>query len=178
MTAKPIDYFAPSTNLEEAIIRRIMGDCRKAFIAEDIKQDGLDSIPPESMAHGRRGKFSRMVDGEGWRSRSGEDLPDLEEGEVEIARVALANSVHGEVTSLRVRRKGSVMLLRLVDEYQREFEVPFSEIAQPFTAGALIEWLAGCDPCPFEPECELRIASPFYEGLQQLLDDHLKRALE
>lgn len=178
MTAKPIDYFAPSTNLEEAIIRRIKGNYRKEFITDTIKKDGLDSIPPQWTAHSLEEMFKEMLASRNPRMRGGEDLPDLEEGEVEIARVSLANSVHGEVTSLRVRRKGSVMLLRLVDEYQREFEVPFSEIAQPFTAGALIEWLAGCDPCPFEPECELRIASPFYEGLQQLLDDHLKRALE
>jgi hypothetical protein len=70
------------------------------------------------------------------------------------------------------------MLLRLVDEYETEFEIPHSKIAQPFTAAALIEWFAGCDPCPLESDCQLRIASPFYEGLQQLLDDHRSGAEE
>lgn len=170
-----IDYFAPSKSLEEAIIRRIKGDHRKAFIAEAIKQDGLDSIPPQWTAHELGEMFKMMLTSRNPRNRGGEDLPDLEAGEMEIARVSLADSVHGEVTSLRVRRDGNAMALRLVDEYQTEFELPSERIQRPFTDEELVQFLADCEPCPFETDCRLRIASPFHQSLQSLLDDRLDR---
>ena len=102
-------------------------------------------------------------------------VADLEEGEVEIARVSLADSVHGEVTSLRVRRDGNAMALRLVDEYQTEYELPTDRIEKPFTDTELVEFLADCEPCPFETDCRLRIASPFHQSLQSMLDERLGR---
>ena len=176
MSNRPIDYFAPSTNLEEAIIRRIKGNYRKEFITDTIKKDGLDSIPPQWTAHSLEEMFKEMLASRNPRMRGGEDLPDLEEGEVEIARVSLANSVHGEVTSLRARKAGGRIQLRLVDEYESEFELPQTEIAAPFSAEELLEFFAACEPCPFETECRLRIASLFYEGLQTRLDEILERA--
>lgn len=176
MSNHPIDYFAPSSSLEEAVIRRIKGDHRKVFVTEAIRQDGLDSIPPQWTAHNLDELFKTMLMSQNPRNRGGEDLPDLDEGEVEVARVSLANSVHGEVTSLRARRAGGRIQLRLVDEYESEFELPQTEIAAPFSAEELLEFFAACEPCPFETECRLRIASPFYEGLQTRLDEILERA--
>ncbi|MFO0962034.1 MAG: hypothetical protein U0625_03915 [Phycisphaerales bacterium] len=176
MSNRPIDYFAPSSSLEEAVIRRIKGDHRKVFIAEAIRQDGLDSIPPQWTAHNLDELFKTMLMSRNPRNRGGEDLPDLDEGEVEVARVSLADSVHGEVTSLRARKAGGRIQLRMVDEYESEFDLPQTEIAAPFSAGELIAFFAACEPCPFDTDCRLRIASPFYEGLQRLLDSHLERA--
>ena len=176
MSNSNIDYFAKPKSLEEAIIRRIKGDHRKVFIAEAIKQDGLDSIPPQWTAHNLDEMFKMMLTSRNPRNRGGEDLPDLDDGEVEIARVSLADSVHGEVTSLRVRRDGASMMLRLVDEYETEFELPSQRIERPFTDEELVEFLADCEPCPFETDCRLRIASPFHQSLQSLLDERLDRA--
>ena len=178
MIGKPVDDFAPPSSLEEAIIRRIKGDYRKVFITKTIQQDGLDSIPSLWTGHSLQEMFKGMLTSQNPRNRGGEDLPDLADGEVEIVRVSLADSVHGEVTSLRAQRTSDAILLRLVDEYETEFELPLSEIAQPFSAAELIEFLLGCSPCPLESSCQLRIASPFYKGLQQLLDDHLDGAAE
>ena len=173
MSNSNIDYFAKPKSLEEAIIRRIKGDHRKAFIAKAIKQDGLDSIPPQWTAHELGEMFKMMLTSRNPRNRGGEDLPDLEEGEVEITRVSLADSVHGEVTSLRVRRDGNAMALRLVDEYQTEFVLPSDRIESPFTDEELVQFLADCEPCPFDTDCRLRIASPFHQSLQSLLDERL-----
>jgi hypothetical protein len=170
-----IDYFAKPKSLEEAVIRRIKGDHRKAFIAEAITRDGLDSIPPQWTAHELDEMFKMMLMSRNPRNRGGEDLPDLGEGEVEIARVSLADSVHGEVTSLRVRRDGNAMALRLVDEYQTEFDLPTDRIERPFTDRELVEFLADCKPCPFETECRLRVASPFHQSLKSLLNERLDR---
>jgi hypothetical protein len=176
VTHQPIDYFESSRSLEEAVIRRIKGDHRKEFIAEAIRQDGLDSIPPQWTAHNLEEIFKAMLMSHDPRNRGGEDLPDLDEGEVEIARVSLADSVHGEVTSLRARKNAGRIHLRMVDEYETEFEVPRTEIAAPLSATELIEFFAACEPCPFDTDCKLRIASPFYQGLQKLLDEHLDGA--
>jgi hypothetical protein len=173
MSKPNIDYFAKPKSPEEAIIRRIKGDHRKSFIAEAIKRDGLDSVPPQWTTHELDEIFKLMLTSRNPRNRGGEDLPDLKEGEVEIARVSLADSVHGEVTSLRVRRDGNVLALRLVDECETEFQLPIEQIEQPFTDHELVAFLADCEPCPFETDCRLRIASPFYERLQSLLDDRL-----
>ena len=173
MPKPPIDYFAPSSSLEEAIIRRIKGNHRKTLVAEAIQRDGLDSIPPQWTAHALDEMFKTMMASRNLSNRGGEDLPDLEEGEVEIARVSLADSVHGEVTSLRATRSANNIQLRLVDEYATTFELPQSEIVGPFTATELIKFLAECEPCPLEGTCQRAIASPFYRGLQKLLDKHL-----
>ena len=170
-----IDYFAAAGSLEEAVIRRIKGDFRKAFIAEAIRQDGFDSIPPQWTAHNLDELFKTMLMSRNPRNRGGEDLPDLDEEEVEVARVSLADSVHGEVTSLRARKAGSRIQLRMVDEYETEFDLPQTELAAPLSAGELIEFFAACQPCPFDTDCRLRIASPFYEGLQTLLEEHIER---
>ena len=175
MTNHPINYFTPARTALETMIRRIKGDYRKAFIAEAIKQDGLESIPSQWLEHELDETFKLALMSRGPRNRGGEDLPDLEDGEVEVARLSLANSVHGEVTSLRACSTCGQILLRLVDEYQTEFELPHNLITVAFSAAELVEFFAACKPCPLETDCQLRIASPFYEGLQELLDARLER---
>jgi hypothetical protein len=96
----------------------------------------------------------------------------------EIARVALVDSVHGEVTSLRAQRGPGSISLCLVDEYETEFDLPRESIDRPFTSAELIRFLAECSPSPLESECQLRISSPFHGDLQALLDEHLERSAE
>lgn len=55
---------------------------------------------------------------------SGEDLDDLLDGEVEIARTHWTKTIHGEVVSIRARRDGDRIRYRVVDEHQHWFEVP------------------------------------------------------
>lgn len=53
--------------------------------------------------------------------RSGADIPDFFETELEIARLRFAKTVHEEVTSLRARRVGSRIVYRVVDELVEEW---------------------------------------------------------
>jgi hypothetical protein len=147
-----------------------------ALLTKVRQKSAIDSIPPQWTAHNLDELFKTMLSSRNPRNRGGEDLPDLDEGEVEVARVSLADSVHGEVTSLRARKAAGLIQFRLVDEYETEFDLPQTVIAAPLSAGELIEFFAACEPCPFDTDCRLRIASPFYEGLQKLLDEHLERA--
>ncbi len=172
MSKPTIDYFAPPKSLEQAILRRIKGATRRALVAEQIKQHGLDSIPialtTQSLDDLRGAWWKKM----GWNASGGEDLPDLHKSDIEIARVRYADTIHGEVTSLRAKREGKRIKLRLCDEYETEFTLPTSTISRPFEAAELIQFLADCDPSPFDNDCTMEIASPFHEDLQQLLDAH------
>ena len=172
MSNSNIDYFAKPKSLEEAIIRRIKGADRRALIAEQIKRHGLDSIPVELTTQALnelRGVWWKRM---GWRASGGEDLPDLANMEVEIARVRYVDTIHGEVTSLRASRHGNKIKLRLCDEYQTDFTLPTSTIDEPFSSSDLIRFLADCDPSPFDNGCTMKIDSQFHENLQQLLDAH------
>ncbi len=102
----------------------------------------------------------------------------LKRREVEVVRVSLVDTIHGEVISLRARKAGGRIQLRLVDEYETEFELPYTAIDAPLSAEDLIKFLASCDPSPFDNECQLEIESQFYKGLQKLLDQLLDRKRE
>lgn len=173
MSNPNIDYFAKPKSLEEAVLRRIKGADRRAMVADLIKRDGLDSIPVELTTQNldeHRGTWWKLL---GWRASGGEDLPNLKKSEVEIARVRNVDTIHGEVTSLRAIRRGKKIQLRLCDEYRTEFTLPTESIDKPFSSSELIRFLADCDPSPFDNECTMEIASPFYTDLQRLLDAHL-----
>jgi hypothetical protein len=79
--------------------KRIKANYRRGFVSRAMRDQGTDSIPDLWKSH----EFSEVL--KNWfgrqnpQFRGGEDLPDLENGEVEIARLTLANSVHGEVTN-------------------------------------------------------------------------------
>ena len=106
----------------------------------------------------------------GPRARGGEDLPDLDQGEVEIARLSLVNSVHGEVTSLRAKRDpgGPSILLSMVDEYDTEFELPKREVPAPLTAQEVLVMFRDAEPTPPETSCQIEFSSVFYPNLDSL----------
>lgn len=99
------DYFAPANSAEDAMLRRIKGNFRRQMISKNILNEGLPSVPELWSAHEISEDFKGILTSTaGPRARGGEDLPDLAEGEVEIARLTLVDSVHGKVTSLRAKR--------------------------------------------------------------------------
>ena len=101
---------------------------------------------------------------------SGEDLPDLAEHEVEIARLTLADSVHGEVASLRARKEPGEAMIHfcLVDEYETEIDIPCKQSATPLSAEQVIECFRQADPCQTETDCEIEFQSFFYQDLNDV----------
>jgi len=93
----------------------------------------------------------------GPQARGGEDLPDLVQGEVEIARLTLVDSVHGEATSLRAKRdpEDLSILLSMVDEYGTEFELPTRKVSVPLTAEEVLVIFRDADPTPTETSCQI-----------------------
>lgn len=103
--------------------------------------------------------------------RSGEDLPDLEDGEVEIARLRLTRSIHQEVTSLRAAPAGEGATLRLVDEYEEEAELPFDRIDGELTIQQVVDLFVLADPSPVEFG-PFEVMSDFFADLDRAFDGH------
>lgn len=163
------DYFAPAPNEEETVLRRIKGNFRRTFVGESIKNDGLGSIPDAWKDHDISEMLKTMLQGQHPSARGGEDLPDLEEGEVEIARRTLSNSVHGEVSSLRARsgKKSEEILFRMVDEYGEGIDLPQDSATAPLTSEEVITMFRDSEPSQTETDCEIEFQSFFYPDLDE-----------
>lgn len=81
--------------------------------------------------------------------------------------MTLANSVHGEVTSLRAAPGAtpSEIVFRMVDEYETEIEVPIISATAPLTVEEVIRMFTDSEPSPTETECEIEFQSYFYPDL-------------
>jgi hypothetical protein len=165
-----IDYFSPATSPEEQALRRIKGNFRLQFVRRSIAEDGLDSVPSAWLDHDISEVLKNMLQAQHPQARGGEDLPDLNKDEVEIARLTLANSVHGEVTSLRARpeSEGSGIALRMVDEYGAEITLPAPHVPLPLTPEEIVSLFQAADPSPTETSCEVRFHSWFYPNLNEV----------
>ena len=169
------DYFQPTTPVE-TILRRIKGNMRRAMVVAAVEQEGVDSIPEPWLTHDLSEDLKSTLGRQQPNYRGGEDLPDLFDGEVEIARHSLVNSVHGEVTSLRARRADDswTILLRIVDEYgdisEEEYKLEKSCFSSPLTAEEVLQVFNNSEPCACLQSCEQRFSSDFYPGLDELAD--------
>jgi len=163
-----MNYFAPAPTAEESVLRIIKGNYRRQFVGKSMEEDGVDSVPPAWKEHNLSEVLRGFLGGQHPRARGGEDLPDLEEGEVEIARMSLVDSVHGEVTSLRARHENDQILYRIVDEYGTEIDLPYGETKAPLTTEQVIEMFRDCEPSQTETECEVEFQSFFYDDLDDV----------
>lgn len=173
------DYFGEAASEADAVLRRIKGNTRRSMIAQTLlRGEPIESVPEAWTAHDLSSYLKNFLQAQHPQARGGEDLPDLLDGEVEIARVTLVDSVHGEVTSLRARlgrsddgsAGGAGIALRLVDEWETDFALPLMQVDRALTAEELLDLLASTDPSPLESSCQLRLDSPFYPELDLLAD--------
>lgn len=169
MTERRPDYFSPPATPAQAALRCAKGNTRRAMLASALERgDTLDSIPDAWLQHDLPEFNKALLQQMHPRARGGEDLPDLLEGEVEIARITLADSVHGEVTSLRARKVAKKEIrLTLVDEYETEYSLPREKFDRPLTEVELLQLLAATDPCRLRSSCQLRLDSSFYPALDE-----------
>jgi hypothetical protein len=162
---KSIDYFAKPASNEEAAIRRIKGNFRREFVMRGILGNGLASVPPAWLEHDLSMFLKDFLTSTHPTARGGEDLPDLEAGEVEIARLSLTNSVHAEVTSLRARNDGKEIALRMVDEYATAIELPFDRMPKPLGDEEVFNLFKDAEPSPMNTGCEFEFQSFFHKTL-------------
>ena len=147
----------------------IKGEFRRDMVAQAIADDGIESIPDIWRAPGLDERFKGLLQSQHPQNRGGEDLEDLLDGEVEIARVILLDAVHREVTSLRARPAPAgdtaKILLRMVDEYQTEIELPRTEIEAALSTGEILAMFRDSEPSTTETGCQLGFQSFFYPDL-------------
>lgn len=161
------NYFDDSLGEVGTMLMKIKGNWRRIIVANSIKADGLNSVESDWTAHDIGDEKKRSLQLQHLQFRGGEDLPDLMPGEIEIARLSLLDSVHGEVTSLRARQNEntSQILLRIVDEWETEYKITPNIVDQPLTVADIMECFKTAEPSPMETECEYQITSFFYSEL-------------
>lgn len=132
----------------ERDLRRIKGTFRR-LRAREMVESG-ESPMAEMLEHELAEHLKVGLQMEvGPQARGGEDLPDLLDGEVEVARITYSRTVHGEVVSLRAVRAGDDRLaLRLVDEYGTEFALPFAEVHGTISAEQVVAIYLTSAPSP------------------------------
>ena len=134
----------------ERDLRRIKGTFRR-MRAREMVESG-ESPMAEMLAHELAEYLKVGLQMEvGTQARGGEDLPDLLDGEVEVARITYSRTVHGEVVSLRAVRAGDDRLaLRLVDEYGTEFTLAFDEVHGTISAEQVVAIYLTSTPSPVD----------------------------
>jgi hypothetical protein len=164
-----IDYFKPAVTAEEEMIRRIKGNYRRQFVSRAIQDEGVDSVPEPWKGHEISAVLKGVLGQQHPRFRGGEDLPDLANSEVEIARLTLTNSVHGEVTSLRTKRsvESGKISLGMVDEYESEITLPYRIADMPLTSEQVVSLFRDADPSPTNFGCEFEFQSFFHPDLNE-----------
>ena len=170
MKEKMIDYFKPPVTAKEEIVRRIKGNYRRRFVSRAIQDEGVNSVPDAWKNHDISEVLKGWLGRQNPQFRGGEDLPDLENGEVEIARLTLANSVHGEVTSLRAKltKQDGKISLRMVDEYESEIKLPYQLANMPLTSEQVIGLFRDADPTATKFGCEIEFQSFFHADLNEV----------
>ncbi len=165
------DYFVEAPSVEAAVLHGIKGNFRRGMVGKSLLTEGLASVPEPWRAHDISEQLKDVLTSTaGPQARGGEDLPDLVQGEVEIARLTLVDSVHGEVTSLRAKRdpEDLSISLSMVDEYGTELELPTRKVSVPLTAEEVLVIFRDAEPTPTNTSCQIRFSSFFYPDLDAL----------
>jgi len=137
---RPDSYWTPARDPLDAALRNVKGRNRREMIRDYHEAGDLDQLG-ESLLADTLDEQSRKNPGLIHPTfMGGEYLPDYGRSEIEIARIELASTTN-DVISLRARPIGSRIKYRLVDEYSSEFRLPQQTSSQPFSLGALVQFL-------------------------------------
>ncbi len=139
----PIDFdFTPADYRDvaspaAALLLNVKGDLRRRLLRDLLNGRGTPGVDPslwsESAPDLARGLLARVHP----QWMGGEHLPPYLPGEVEIARVTLAN-VTRDVISVRARRRGGRYRYRVVDDYGARWRLKVQSSAKPLPLRLLI----------------------------------------
>lgn len=153
-TDRPIDFsFRPATYWPEQeslelLISRIKGEQRRLRGEVLVREGRIDELR-ELIEGGLLSDDLSDHDREEWgrlhpSNLGGEYLPETDDGDVEIARVAIASTT-GDVQSVRAHHAPNGIRIQVVDEYESEFSTGVRSYAQPLTLRELIDFIDGSD---------------------------------
>ncbi len=136
---RPKTYF-PESPTREQLLARIKGQSRREMARGILETEGIaglsDFVAREELNDHDRDMWGLVHP----HMMGGEYLPGLRPEEVEIARISLKSTTFDQ-KSIRARPEGDRIRLSVEDEYETEYELPFTLIAQPLSLGELIEFL-------------------------------------
>jgi len=143
---RPRSYFWPM-GLREHLLATVKGSLRRELLDLLGDRRGMDDerviaiLARPSISGRLRRALGRIHPA----FMSGEYLPDLRRGEVEIARIRVG-SVMGDVTSVRARRTKKGIAFRIEDEHETEYEIRPRWAREPLTMFALIRLIENAKP--------------------------------
>ena len=184
---RPASYFWP-LGLETHLLSRVKGAQRKTALKEWIDggraEDVPDFIAKSALTEDERIAFGRIHP----HFMGGEYLPDIDEKEVEIARITLASTT-SDVTSVYARRDKRRIHYRVVDEYGGDTltgpttrtsikPLTLKELVKFFNAAwPLIDVIRGNEFSSVEEALDFFTAqSQFYLQIDQLYRQRIRRA--
>ncbi|MDA9983098.1 hypothetical protein N9H39_10315 [Gammaproteobacteria bacterium] len=136
LSYRPYSYW-PDSPGRDVLLSRIKGKARRDIVREKLEKEGFTDLPAflarEDLDEVDRklwGSFHPML-------IDGEYLPDVDDDEVEIARISLMSTT-GDQISVRACRNGEKFRFKVVDEYDSEFHLAFDESERPLTLGEII----------------------------------------
>ena len=135
----PESYWLESDPLA-AIIKNVRGEKRRQLIREAWKAGLFEYLAQElisdELPDSLRTQFGRIHPS----FMGGEYLPDLDVGEVEIARICLSSTT-ADVISLFAAPCNPGISYRIVDEYEEVYLLPIAESTTPLTLADVIRQL-------------------------------------
>lgn len=140
---RPRSYFWPM-GLETHLLSRIKGAERRAIVEGLVKAGRVDEVfdfvAKSALDEDERKALGRIHP----RFMGGEYLPNLGQGEVEIARITIQSTLQ-DVTSVFARRGRRRIYYRVVDEYEGETLSGKTErtSTKPLTLGELEQFFNG-----------------------------------
>jgi hypothetical protein len=146
---RPATYW-PASLTPEQLLSRIRGQRRQQIARELYENSGFTALNEflvkEGLAEDERAAWGAV----GPWNMGGEYLPELDAGEVEIARISMASTTSDQI-SVRARQQDGSIRYRIVGEYEEEegmrLIMPFDTSEQPLTLGRLMELIDGaCIP--------------------------------
>lgn len=141
LSFQPSTYWPAAPSVDE-LLSSISGEARRAIVRDDpsrsVEPDDFLIKPTLSEAERRAwGSIHPALMG-------GEYLPELLEGQVEIARISLASTT-GDQISIRARRLPDAIEYAVVDEYETAYVCTPERSIHPLTLGELIELIDGTE---------------------------------
>lgn len=139
---RPATYW-PAAPTVEQLLSRIKGQARRDQARAIMESEGFSGLSAfvarQTLSDDDRAKWGAIHP----LLMGGEYLPDLDDKQVEIARISLASTTGDQISVRAVGREGAIHYL-VVDEYETEYEVlPTSQSKEPLTLGELIALLDG-----------------------------------
>ena len=140
------DTYWPESLTPEQLLTRIRGKRRQDIARELYKKRGFTALSEFLVSEGLSEDDRSAWGAIGPWCMGGEYLPELDEGEIEIARISLASTTSDQI-SVRACQDGERIRYRIVGEYEEDEtmrqQLPFDVTDRPLSLEELMDMIEG-----------------------------------